>query len=62
MNNQIERIKKKYKDGQKVGNRNCFNCMHTSRDRFLVQLLWESGMWIGEVLALWIEDVEPDAH
>lgn len=35
---------------------------HTSRDRFLVQLLWESGLRIGEALALWIEDIEPDAH
>lgn len=35
---------------------------HTSRDRFLVQLLWESGMRIGEALALWLEDIEPDAR
>ena len=34
----------------------------TSRDRFLVQLLWESGLRIGEALALWLEDVEPDAR
>lgn len=34
----------------------------TSRDRFLVQLLWESGLRIGEALALWLEDIEPDAH
>lgn len=34
----------------------------TTRDRFLIQLLWESGMRIGEALALWLEDVEPDAH
>jgi len=31
------------------------------RDRFLLQLLWESGMRIGEALALWLEDVEIDA-
>lgn len=35
---------------------------HTSRDRFLVQLLWEGGLRIGEALALWLEDIEPDAH
>lgn len=35
---------------------------HTSRDRFLVQLLWESGLRIGETLALWLEDLEPDAR
>jgi len=35
---------------------------YTARDRFLVQLLWESGLRIGEALALWLEDVEPDAH
>ena len=35
---------------------------HTLRDRFLVQLLWESGLRIGEALALWLEDVEPDAR
>jgi integrase len=34
----------------------------TSRDRFLVQLLWESGLRIGEALALWLEDIEPDAR
>lgn len=35
---------------------------HTSRDRFLVRLLWESGLRIGEALALWLEDIEPDAR
>lgn len=34
----------------------------TSRDRFLIQLLWESGLRISEALALWLEDVEPDAR
>lgn len=34
----------------------------TTRDRFLIQLLWESGLRIGEALALWLEDIEPDAH
>jgi integrase/recombinase XerD len=32
------------------------------RDRFIVQLLWESGMRIGEMLALFIEDFEIDAR
>jgi integrase/recombinase XerD len=32
------------------------------RDKFLIQLLWESGMRIGEALALWLEDIEADAH
>jgi len=34
----------------------------TSRDRFLIQLLWESGLRIGEALALWLEDIEPDVR
>jgi len=34
----------------------------TSRDRFLIQLLWESGLRISEALALWLEDIEPDAR
>lgn len=34
----------------------------TTRDQFLIQLLWESGLRIGEALALWLEDIEPDAH
>ncbi len=33
-----------------------------SRDRFLVQLLWEGGIRIGEALALWLEDIEADAR
>ena len=32
------------------------------RDKFLIQLLWESGMRIGESLALWLEDFEIDAR
>lgn len=32
------------------------------RDEFLLHLLWESGMRIGEALALWIEDFEIDAR
>ncbi len=32
------------------------------RDKFLVQLLWESSMRIGEALALWLEDFEPDGQ
>jgi len=32
------------------------------RDKFLVQLLWETGMRIGEALALWLEDIEADAQ
>lgn len=31
------------------------------RDKFLIQLLWESSIRIGEALALWIEDFEIDA-
>jgi integrase/recombinase XerD len=34
---------------------------HNLRDAFLVRLLWESGMRIGEALALWLEDVEIDS-
>lgn len=36
----------------------CFNI----RDKFLIQLLWETGMRIGEALALWLEDIEVDAQ
>ena len=32
------------------------------RDRFLIQLLWESSIRIGEALALWLEDFEIDAR
>lgn len=32
------------------------------RDHFLVQLLWESGMRIGELLSLWLEDFEIDGR
>ena len=32
------------------------------RDEFLLYLLWESGMRIGEVLALWLEDFEIDGR
>lgn len=32
------------------------------RDKFLINLLWETGMRIGEALALWLEDVEIDAQ
>lgn len=31
------------------------------RDKFLIQMLWESSMRIGEALALWLEDFEIDA-
>lgn len=31
------------------------------RDKFLVQLLWESSMRIGEALSLWLEDFQIDA-
>lgn len=36
------------------------SCSNT-RDKFLIQLLWESSMRIGEALALWLEDFEIDA-
>jgi len=32
------------------------------RDEFLLHLLWESGMRIGEALALWLEDFEIDGR
>jgi len=32
------------------------------RDKFLIQLLWKSSMRIGEALALWLEDFEPDGQ
>ena len=34
----------------------------TLRDQFLIRLLWESGLRIGEALALWLEDIEPDVR
>ena len=36
-------------------------CCNT-RDKFLIQLLWESSMRIGEALTLWLEDFEIDAR
>ena len=36
------------------------NCVNI-RDKFLIQLLWESSIRIGEALALWLEDFEVDA-
>ena len=36
-------------------------CCNT-RDKFLIQLLWESSMRIGEALSLWLEDFEIDAR
>ncbi|MHB8065475.1 MAG: tyrosine-type recombinase/integrase [Ruminiclostridium sp.] len=38
------------------------NACCNTRDRFLIQLLWESSMRIGEALALWLEDFEIDAR
>ena len=32
------------------------------RDKFLIQLLWESSMRIGEALSLWLEDFEIDGR
>ncbi len=32
------------------------------RDHFLIQLLWESSMRIGEALSLWLEDFQVDAR
>ncbi|BAF60093.1 site-specific recombinase [Pelotomaculum thermopropionicum SI] len=32
------------------------------RNKFLIQLLWESSIRIGEALALWLEDFEPDGQ
>ena len=32
------------------------------RDEFLLHMLWESGMRIGEALALWLEDFEIDGR
>ena len=38
------------------------NACDNLRDQFLIQLLWESSMRIGEALALWLEDFEIDAR
>ncbi|AKF95793.1 tyrosine-type recombinase/integrase [Brevibacillus laterosporus] len=38
------------------------NACENQRDLFLIQLLWESSMRIGEALALWLEDFEIDAR
>ncbi|PRT39716.1 tyrosine-type recombinase/integrase [Bacillus wiedmannii] len=38
------------------------NACTSIRDLFLIQLLWESSMRIGEALALWLEDFEIDAR
>jgi len=37
------------------------NTCCNKRDQFLIRLLWESSMRIGEALALWLEDFEIDA-
>ena len=38
------------------------NACENLRDQFLIQLLWESSMRIGEALSLWLEDFEIDAQ
>ncbi|PUA38392.1 transposase [Paenibacillus elgii] len=38
------------------------NTCENLRDQFLIQLLWEGSMRIGEALALWLEDFEIDAR
>lgn len=38
------------------------NACVNMRDQFLIQLLWESSMRIGEALTLWLEDFEVDAR
>jgi site-specific recombinase XerD len=38
------------------------NSCSNIRDKFLIQLLWESSMRIGEALALWLEDFVIDAR
>ena len=38
------------------------NACVNMRDLFLIQLLWESSMRIGEALTLWLEDFEVDAR
>jgi integrase len=38
------------------------DCCNNIRDKFLIHLLWETGMRIGEALALWLEDFEIDAQ
>lgn len=58
----LKAAKKRIKTVKKTDIEIVLSVCRTSRDRFLVQLLWESGMRIGEALALWLEDIEPDAH
>ncbi len=38
------------------------NACVNMRDLFLIQLLWESSILIGEALTLWLEDFEIDAR
>ncbi|MCH5583495.1 tyrosine-type recombinase/integrase [Shimazuella sp. AN120528] len=38
------------------------NACTNLRDQFLIQLLWESSMRIGEALSLWLEDFKIDAR
>lgn len=38
------------------------NACNNIRDKFLIQLLWESSIRIGEALALWLEDFEIDGN
>ena len=58
----LKEPKKRIKTLKKSEVENLLSACLTTRDRFLIQLLWESGLRIGEALALWLEDIEPDAH
>jgi integrase len=58
----LKEPKKRLKTVKKSDIETVLSVCRTPRDRFLVQLLWESGLRIGEALALWLEDIEPDAR
>lgn len=54
--------KKQPKTVSKVNIASLIDACSNIRDKFLIQLLWESGFRIGECLALWLEDFIIDAR
>jgi site-specific recombinase XerD len=58
----IKEPKKKPKTMPKENIIKLMNACCNNRDKFLIQLLWESSMRIGEALSLWLEDIQIDAR
>jgi len=58
----LKEPKKKLKTLQKNQVKDILNGCNNLRDEFLINLLYESGMRIGEALGLWIEDFSIDGR